>query len=55
MLCCVPRMARMDNLNAHTKKAHGVTWREAEKLAQAQSTNPADYLLTEHVDLKQAN
>jgi len=52
---CHFRMARMDNLNAHTKKAHGVTWREAEKLAQAQSTNPADYLLTEHVDLKQTS
>lgn len=29
---CNYRMARIDNLNAHTKKSHGVTWREAEKL-----------------------
>ena len=27
-------MARIDNLNAHTKKTHGVTWREAEKITR---------------------
>lgn len=31
---CSIRMARLDNLNAHTKKTHGVTWREAEKMTQ---------------------
>jgi len=31
---CSIRMARLDNLNAHTKKTHGLTWREAEKMTQ---------------------
>ena len=32
---CNIRMARLDNLNAHTKKSHGVTWREAEKMTKS--------------------
>ena len=32
---CSIRMARLDNLNAHTKKTHGVTWREAERMTQS--------------------
>ena len=32
---CNIRMARLDNLNAHTKKTHGVTWREAETMTQS--------------------
>ena len=32
---CSIRMARLDNLNAHTKKTHGVTWREAETMTQS--------------------
>jgi len=29
---CATRMARLDNLSAHIKKTHGVTWQEAEKM-----------------------
>ena len=32
---CNIRMARLDNLNAHTKKTHGMTWREAEKMTES--------------------
>ena len=32
---CNIRMARLDNLNAHTKKSHGMTWREAEKMTES--------------------
>merc|ERR1712130_891184 len=29
---CATRMARLDNLSAHIKKTHGVTWQESEKM-----------------------
>jgi uncharacterized Zn-finger protein len=43
---CSIRMARLDNLNAHTKKTHGVTWREAERMTQ--NTIGGTTLVMEH-------